>query len=64
MKIEISWETDDILAQRPDLTITQANQVLLRLQKEHDANYGITWETVDCKAAEMFPQRSESNDIY
>lgn len=45
--ITISWATEDVLSVRPDLTEEQASHILKLLKKGHDANFGISWDTID-----------------
>ena len=39
---------------RPDLTLEQAWEVLQRTSSKHDANVGITWETLEYQAQSLF----------
>lgn len=49
--ITITWSVEDVLQQAKDtgilITRAQALVVLHQLKKQHDANHGITWETID-----------------
>ena len=56
--IEISWHIDDVKQQRPDLNDQQALQVLLEMEHNHDANFGITWETIDVVAEDLYPEQN------
>ena len=56
-RIFIEWQTDDVLQQRPDLTKEQAREVLHRIKQDHDCNHGITWETIDAWAGNMYPKK-------
>ncbi len=53
-QIAIVWSTDDVLAVRPDLTPAQAWDVLLASQRNHDANFGVTWESLEAAAEALF----------
>jgi len=49
--INITWTSKDILDHARDgmdmeLTIEQARDVLRRIGEHHDAEYGITWDTI------------------
>ena len=49
--INITWTSKDILDHARDgmdmeLTIEQARDVLRRIGDTHDAEYGITWDTI------------------
>lgn len=57
--IAIEWHTDDVLAQRPDLTVEQANNVLDELDKNHDATVGINWDVIDCVTEMLYPEQIE-----
>lgn len=50
------WCTDDVKGIRPHLTDDQAWQVLEETGRKHDAEYGISWTTLEQFANEMFPQ--------
>jgi hypothetical protein len=49
-KIAIVWQIDDVQCIAKDMDIhiadDQAIEVLQTLQKNHDAEYGICWETI------------------
>lgn len=53
-EITITWHIDDVKEVRADLTDDQARQVLQYVDRYHDCNYGITWETLDNAAFELF----------
>ena len=46
----ITWCIDDVLQERPDLTRTQASEVLYKLcdPAEHDATIGVNWDSINC----------------
>lgn len=50
------WHTDDILSIRPDLTIDQANEVLLTYLNRDKSD---TYEVLDYIAADLFPTDDE-----
>lgn len=54
--IAIEWGVDDVLEIRPDLTEDQAWHVLETNYHEHDANYGITWDTLKGWADYLYPE--------
>ena len=62
-EIAIIWSVDDVQQLHPALTNEQAMEVLRRAEQEHDCNHGITWETIDDIASEMFPQSSKVEEI-
>ena len=48
--IEIVWCVDDIRSLGYQCTDEQGMDVLQQVKKYHDANYGITWDTIDITA--------------
>jgi len=55
-KIEISWSTDDLLSRAIDMEgenwesiydIAKFTEALENIKSKHDANLGITWDTID-----------------
>jgi len=57
--IAIVWQVDDVLSVRPDLTEEQALEVLKAVESGHDAGIGISWDTLDIYAAEMYPEADD-----
>lgn len=53
--IAFGWCVADVKTVRPDLTKEQAGEVLRKVAREHDATLGVTWETLDNAARELFP---------
>ena len=51
MEISIIWTTEDVLHQAKEkgvkLTEDEANEILLQMERKHDADVGINWETID-----------------
>ena len=47
-KISVSWCVDDVLFLDETLTTDQCIEVLDRAKRYHDANYGITYDTLEC----------------
>lgn len=58
--IAIRWGSEDVQEVRPDLTTDQAQEVLQRVLRCHDCNYGVTWDTLEIVADELFPRPGES----
>jgi hypothetical protein len=52
--IALIWSIEDVLELRPNLTLEQARKVLQKLERRHDAAYGINWDTLMFTADEMF----------
>jgi hypothetical protein len=55
-EIAIFWYIDDVQSVRPDLTDNQASNVLQSLKKNHDADQGISWPTIEIVADSLFPE--------
>ena len=47
-KISVSWCVDDVLCLDDTLTTDQCIEVLDMAKRYHDANYGITYDTLEC----------------
>lgn len=45
--IEIRWTVADVLEVDDTLTVDEARRVLQYVKHHHDANYGITWDTIE-----------------
>jgi hypothetical protein len=54
-EIAIIWHIEDVQNVRPNLTNQQASDVLIHLKKNHDANLGITWDTIEIATDLLFP---------
>lgn len=61
-KITITWSVEDVLEVQPDLTEEQAMEVLEIVGKNHDAEVGICWDTLEFWADSMFP-RGDAGDM-
>jgi hypothetical protein len=55
-QISIKWHIDDVLSVRPNLTKSQASDVLETLKANHDANIGINWEVIEIVCDDLFPE--------
>jgi hypothetical protein len=53
-QIAIVWCIEDVKEVRPDLTDDQAWEVLQLVERSHDANFGVSWETLDSAAHSLF----------
>jgi hypothetical protein len=49
------WCIDDVRWVRPHLTEEQAWEVLEQVDRKHDAEYGISWTTLETVADDLFP---------
>ncbi|NJR31530.1 MAG: hypothetical protein HC778_00025 [Chamaesiphon sp. CSU_1_12] len=56
------WHVDDILANEPDLDISQARAVLRLAIENHDATIGINWEVLGLCANRIRKQKSNSKN--
>jgi len=45
--IEISWHVMDVYDRDDSLDSNQAQEVLQLIKNNHDANFGVCWETID-----------------
>lgn len=54
------WSIEDVQQVRPDLTDDQAWEVLERVGDKHDAEYGISWTTLECVAEDLFDDAPET----
>jgi hypothetical protein len=50
------WHIDDVKGIRPHLTDDQAWEILEEVGRKHDAEYGITWLTLEIFADDLFPK--------
>ena len=55
-EIAIIWHIDDVKYLRPDLTNSQAFEVLQAVKKNHDCNYGVTWLSLGYQAEYLYPK--------
>jgi len=55
-KIAIIWCIEDVQSFRPDLSDEQAWEVLQQVEDIHDAEWGISWQTLETVADDLFPQ--------
>lgn len=55
----IEWTYKDVLEVRPDLNENQAQIVLAHVEKNHDCNYGITWDTLLHQANDLYGECDE-----
>jgi hypothetical protein len=55
-KIAVIWCVEDVKQRRPDLTDEQAFEVLEQVGRKHDAQWGISWTTLETVADDLFPE--------
>ena len=57
-EIHITWSIKDVFEIRPDLSEEQAIEVLENIFKNHEADIGVSWDTLEFWANTMFPRKS------
>jgi hypothetical protein len=57
------WGVEDVQGIRPDLTADQAWEVLEQVGRKHDAEYGISWTTLEIVAEDLFGDAPETNTV-
>jgi hypothetical protein len=62
MNISIIWHTEDVLGECPWLSTEQANHVLMYMDTNHDAEFGINWETIRQTADFLHPTPQQIKD--
>tara|TARA_R100001163_G_scaffold34589_1_gene26672 strand:- start:396 stop:593 length:198 start_codon:yes stop_codon:yes gene_type:complete len=64
MEISITWSTEDVLHQAKEkgvkLTEDEANEILLHMERKHDADIGISWSTIDVYIDDLVDARDYS----
>ena len=64
-EIKITWCIEDVFSRAEELEITcspeEASNILEKMERYHDANYGICWETIDCYLRDLVRERKEDN---
>ncbi len=61
-RIAVTWEIVDVQGIRPDLTREQAWEVLEKVADHHDAEWGISWTTLQTVANDMFDRDDTTNE--
>jgi hypothetical protein len=59
-EIALGWSVEDVQQVRPDLSDEQAWQVLQRVERKHDATLGVTWDTLEWAAEDLFGAAPET----
>ena len=57
----LGWSVEDVQEVRPDLTDEQAWEVLRQVERRHDATIGITWDTLEWVAEDLFGDAPETD---
>jgi len=61
-RIAAIWAVEDVQGIRPDLTDEQAWEVLYEVGRKHDAEYGISWTTLECMADILFDRGPKTGE--
>lgn len=61
-QISIVWETSDVQEVCPFLSDDEAMDVLIHVEAHHDANYGISWDTLRYATEAIYPEIWEKWD--
>ena len=59
-QIGIIWSIEDVQAVRPDLSDKQAWKVLQQCDRQLDCELGITWDSIQYAADDLFPKSATS----
>jgi hypothetical protein len=63
MEINITWCTEDVLhtaeGMGVKLTTAEADDVLLTVEHNHDANYGISWDNIEWAIQDLVAYRDK-----
>jgi hypothetical protein len=59
-QIALIWSIEDVQEIRPDLSAEQAWEVLDRVEHKHDAALGVSWDTLECHAEDLFGDANET----
>ena len=57
----VIWTIEDVHEVCPDLDDEQAAIVLRYVEKKHDANFGISWNTIEVAAEYLFPATDDTS---
>lgn len=62
--VSIRWHVIDVHDTFEGLTDEEAADVLVAVRENHDANNGVTWDTLFYTAQSMFPEKYKKyNDV-
>lgn len=61
-RIAVTWEIADVQGIRPDLTREQAWEVLEEVADKHDAEWGISWTTLETVADDLFSRAPKTHE--
>jgi hypothetical protein len=55
LRISLTWDVNDVYEICPELTESEAYNVLIHIQEHHDAECGISWDTLMDTAKQLYP---------
>jgi len=58
-QIALVWDIKDVKFERPHLTDEQAMDVLEKIRDKHDADMGVSWQTLRDMADILYPKEGE-----
>ncbi|MCA9191122.1 MAG: hypothetical protein KDB03_05160 [Planctomycetales bacterium] len=61
-EIAIVWCIEDVQYVRPDLSDVEAWAVLQSVSRNHDANFGVSWDTLEAVAESLFGPQDPSSE--
>ena len=59
-QIAVIWSVEDVQAIRPDLNEDQSWEVLQTVESKADASLGVTWDTLEWVAQDLFGDARDS----
>jgi hypothetical protein len=64
MEICIVWSTEDVLQtaknMNVELTSEEADDVLMTVEHNHDANYGISWDNIEWAITDLVNSKTKT----
>jgi hypothetical protein len=61
-QIAVAWSIEDVQEVRPALTEDQCWEVLQQVKDVHDAEWGISWTTLETVADDLFGDASDTDE--
>lgn len=57
MKINLTWSTEDVMDKasemQVEITELEANEILSKIERQHDCSIGVTWDTIENAIEEL-----------
>lgn len=60
-QIAAVWSIEDVMEIRPDISNSQAWEILQYCRETHDANIGINWDVLSVTAEILFPEKGATS---